>query len=85
MWCCARTQPNREHFASSELELGRRGYEVYSPRASSAAAARSRSSVHTVRQLHLRSDRGSLAGMTPIGARALSPCCLQPTAPRAPI
>jgi transcriptional antiterminator RfaH len=29
-WTCARTQPNREGFAESEL--GRRGYEVYSPR-----------------------------------------------------
>jgi transcription antitermination factor NusG len=29
-WACARTQPNREHFAESELS--RRGYEVYSPR-----------------------------------------------------
>jgi transcription antitermination factor NusG len=29
-WTCARTQPNREGIAESEL--GRRGFEVYSPR-----------------------------------------------------
>jgi transcriptional antiterminator RfaH len=39
-WACARTQPSREHFAESEL--GRRGYEVYSPRIAERIVRRGR-------------------------------------------
>jgi transcription antitermination factor NusG len=37
-WACARTQPNREHFACSEL--GRRGFEVYCLRVSERVVRR---------------------------------------------